>query len=181
MDHVVLGDQPDAVAQRRVLGMQVMAVETHLACGRGEGPPTNLANVDLPAPDGPMIVVSDPGRALRRHRSTAGARSGNVKPSACTSRQSTSATTGGPASRSTPSSATRVGAIPVSRAAPAGSAEPTPAADVESSTTPIGFRRVGRPSKSGFAPRSTADEPRLREIGWFRRTASPKGVSITPW
>ena len=154
MDHVVLGDQPDAVAQRRVPGMQVMAVETHLACGRGEGPPTNLANVDLSAPDGPMIVVSDPGRALRRHRSTAGARSGNVKPSACTSRQSTSATTGGPASRSTPSSATRVGAIPVSRAAPAGSAEPTPAADVELSTTPIGFRRVGRPSKSGFAPRS---------------------------
>jgi hypothetical protein len=38
MHHVVLGNQPDPVAQRRILAVQVTALETHLARGRGDGP-----------------------------------------------------------------------------------------------------------------------------------------------
>ena len=38
MHHVVLGNQPDPVAQRRVLGVQVRPVETHRAGGGGDAP-----------------------------------------------------------------------------------------------------------------------------------------------
>ncbi len=64
MHHVVLGHDTDARPQRRVLGVHVVAVESHLAGGRLMTPPTILISVDFPAPDGPMTAVKAPGRAV---------------------------------------------------------------------------------------------------------------------
>src|SRR6476659_2951475 len=92
-------------------------------------PPTSLASVDLPAPEGPMIAVSDPGRAPKDTSLSSRRPFGSVRPSPDTSRQSPSATTGGPAGRSAPSPATTADDMPVSRAQSAGGA------DVESLST----------------------------------------------